>query len=167
MKSWSHLRGVWICCFPSPITQNSLVPQLSSLFGCVFSFCFHYSILWFLSNKLWKLKTHFGCFQVIMAFFVILLNHHKPITHRHHKHHSITGPLTLKSFIVSNHHGFQLSSSSCRGPCSLTFDFPLSSSKLHPIFETLFLFYLLSIYLLNFLFFLWAESSFLCNFLWI
>ena len=102
-----------------------------------------------------------------MAFFVILLNHHKPITHRHHKHHSITGPLTLKSFIVSNHHGFQLSSSSCRGPCSLTFDFPLSSSKLHPIFETLFLFYLLSIYLLNFLFFLWAESSFLCNFLWI
>ena len=26
-------------------------------------FCFHHSILWFLSYELWKLKTHFDCFQ--------------------------------------------------------------------------------------------------------
>ena len=29
----------------------------------IFSFCFHYSILWFLSDELWKLITHFNCFQ--------------------------------------------------------------------------------------------------------
>ena len=42
-----------------------------------------------------------------------------------------------------------------------------SNFKVHPLFETLFLFYFLSIYLLNFIFFLWAKSSFLCNCLWI
>ena len=29
----------------------------------IFSFYFHYSILWFLSDELWKLITHFNCFQ--------------------------------------------------------------------------------------------------------
>ena len=41
------------------------------------------------------------------------------------------------------------------------------SFKLHPLFETLFLSFFFSIYLLNFLFFLWAGSSFLCNCLWV
>ena len=36
-----------------------------SLFGFIFKSCFYYSIFWFLSDKLWKLKTHFKCFQVI------------------------------------------------------------------------------------------------------
>ena len=36
-----------------------------SLFGFIFKFCFHHSIFWFLSDELWKLKTHFRCFQVI------------------------------------------------------------------------------------------------------
>ena len=39
--------------------------RVSSLFGFVFKFCFHHSILWFLSDKLWNLKTHFRCFKVI------------------------------------------------------------------------------------------------------
>ena len=40
-------------------------PMERSLFGFVFKFCFYHSIFWFLSDKLWKLKTHFKCFQVI------------------------------------------------------------------------------------------------------
>ena len=40
-------------------------PMEKSLFGFVFKFCFHHLIFWFLSDKLWKLKTHFRCFQVI------------------------------------------------------------------------------------------------------
>ena len=59
------LRGCLDFQFPSPITQNMWVPWLNGLFGDVFSFCFYHSILWFLSNELWKLKTHFRCFQVI------------------------------------------------------------------------------------------------------
>ena len=39
------------------------VPWLNGLFGDVFSFCFHHSIFWFFSDELWKLKTHFRCFQ--------------------------------------------------------------------------------------------------------
>ena len=69
VEQWRLYGAVWICCFPSlitlfpsPITQNWWVPWL---FGFVFSFCFHHSILWFLSDELWKLKTHFRCFQVI------------------------------------------------------------------------------------------------------
>ena len=52
-----------ISLFPLPITQNKWDPPQESLFGCVSSFCFHHSILWFLSDELWKLKTHFSCFQ--------------------------------------------------------------------------------------------------------
>ena len=51
--------------FPSPITQKWWDPQRESLFGFVFKFCFHHSILWFFSDELWKLKTHFRCFQVM------------------------------------------------------------------------------------------------------
>ena len=40
----------------------SLMKKKKTLLGFVFSFCFYYSILWFLSNKLWKLKTYFRCF---------------------------------------------------------------------------------------------------------
>ena len=49
------------------ITHNSKIvgPQRESLFGFVFKFCFHHSILWFFSDELWKLKTHFRCFQVM------------------------------------------------------------------------------------------------------
>ena len=54
-----------ITLFLSPITQNMWVPWLNGLFGGVFSFYFHHSILWFLSDELWKLKTHFRCFQVM------------------------------------------------------------------------------------------------------
>ena len=50
-----------ITLFPSPITQTWRDSWLKSLFG----FCFHHSILWFFSDELWKLKTHFRCFQVI------------------------------------------------------------------------------------------------------
>ena len=35
----------------------------------VFSYCFHYSIIWFLSDELWKLKTHFRCFQFHDSIF--------------------------------------------------------------------------------------------------
>ena len=75
--SWSQFRirdlgAVWICkfsslitLFSSLITQNWWVPWRGSLFGCVFKFCFHYSILWFFSNKLAKLKTTFGYFWVM------------------------------------------------------------------------------------------------------
>ena len=72
----SFLGVVRICSFSSlitlfslPITQKWWVPRLSSLFGCAFSFYFHHSILWFLSDELWKLKTHFKCFQVIKTEF--------------------------------------------------------------------------------------------------
>ena len=41
------------------------VPRRGSLFGCVFKFCFHHSILWFLSDELAKLKTTFGCFWIM------------------------------------------------------------------------------------------------------
>ena len=40
----------------------SLMKKKKTLLRFVFSFCFYYSILWFLSNKLWKLKTYFRCF---------------------------------------------------------------------------------------------------------
>ena len=54
-----------ITLFPSLITQNWWVSRLSSLFGCVFNFRFYHSIFWFLSDELWKIKTHFKCFQVM------------------------------------------------------------------------------------------------------
>ena len=64
-----------ITLFPSPITQNMWVPRLRNLFGIVFSFCFHHLILWFLSDKLWKLKTHFRCFQFPkLSFHGIFVN---------------------------------------------------------------------------------------------
>ena len=40
-------------------------PMEKSLFGFVFKFCFHHLILLFFSDELWKLKTHFRCFQVM------------------------------------------------------------------------------------------------------
>ena len=40
----------------------SPMKKKKTLLGFVFSFCFYHSILWFLSNKLWKLKTYFRCF---------------------------------------------------------------------------------------------------------
>ena len=49
----------------SLITQNWCAPWLFGLFGFVFSFCFHHSILWFLSDELWKLKTTFRCIWVM------------------------------------------------------------------------------------------------------
>ena len=54
-----------ITLFPSLITQNWWVSRLSSLFGCVFNFRFYHSIFWFLSDELWKIKTHFKYFQVM------------------------------------------------------------------------------------------------------
>ena len=72
----NYLGAIWICCFPSPITlfsspitQNWWIPWLKGLFEFVFSFCFYHSIFWFLSDELWKLKTHFRCFQVIKTGF--------------------------------------------------------------------------------------------------
>ena len=66
----AHLWAVWICCFSSliilflsPITQNWWIPRLFGLFGFIFSFCFHHTIFWYLSDKLWKLKTHFKVFS--------------------------------------------------------------------------------------------------------
>ena len=41
------------------------VPWQKGVFGFVFNFCFYHSILWFLSDELAKLKTTFGCFQVM------------------------------------------------------------------------------------------------------
>ena len=71
------LRGYLIFVFSSPITQNMWVPWLNGLFGNVFSFCFHHSIFWFLSDELWKLKTHFKCFQVIETkVWCIFVNTH-------------------------------------------------------------------------------------------
>ena len=55
----SNIRGCLDLLFPSLITQNMWVPRLRSLFG----FCFHHSILLFLSDELWKFKIHFRCFQ--------------------------------------------------------------------------------------------------------
>ena len=53
--------------FPSLITQNwgSHKKKKKTLFGFVSSFCFHHSILWFLSDELAKLKTTFECFWVM------------------------------------------------------------------------------------------------------
>ena len=51
--------------FPSPITQKWWDPRRESLFRFVFKFRFHHLILWFFSDELWKLKTHFRCFQVM------------------------------------------------------------------------------------------------------
>ena len=39
------------------------------LFGWVLDHCFYHSILWFLSDELWKLKTHFRCFQFLKLSF--------------------------------------------------------------------------------------------------
>ena len=66
------LRAIWISCFLSfiilflsPVSQNWWVPQQKGVLGFVLNFCFHHSILWFLSYKLTKLKTTFGYFQVM------------------------------------------------------------------------------------------------------
>ena len=59
------LRGYLDFQFLSRITQNWWIPRLSNVFGFVFNIFFHHSIFWFLSNELWKLKTHFRCFQVM------------------------------------------------------------------------------------------------------
>ena len=66
------VRAVWILVFLSliilflsPITQKWWNLGRERLFGFVFKFCFHYSILWFFSNELAKLKTSFGCFWVM------------------------------------------------------------------------------------------------------
>ena len=71
LKSYKYIKvdlgrigTVWICCFSSynfvSITHNSkLVGPMAEGFVWI---CFHYSIIWFLSDKLWKLKTHFRCF---------------------------------------------------------------------------------------------------------
>ena len=76
-RSSSRLNGCLDFQFPSPITQNMWVPWLNGLFGDVFSFCFYHSILWFLSDKLWKLKTHFKCFQVMkQSYDDIFVNTH-------------------------------------------------------------------------------------------
>ena len=48
--------------FPHNSKYVSLMKKKKTLLRFVFSFCFYYSILWFLSNKLWKLKTYFRCF---------------------------------------------------------------------------------------------------------
>ena len=79
---------------PSPITQKLWDPRRETLFGCVFKFCFHHSILWFLSDKLWKLKTHFRCFQVIETE---LWWHFCKYTH-------IEGPTVLSSHFPSLSH---------------------------------------------------------------
>ena len=61
--------------------------------------------------------------SIIHRHMSITCHLYRPITHCHHEHHSIIGPPTAKgSFTVSNHCGFQLSSSAHRGPC---FGFPL------------------------------------------
>ena len=73
-----------ITLFPSLITQNWWVPRLSNMFGCVSSFCFHHSILWFLSDGLWKLKIHFKCFQAIKTQFPW---HFRNKTHMHGTHY--------------------------------------------------------------------------------
>ena len=66
------VRAVWILVFLSLIILFlSLITQKwwnlgrERLFGFVFKFCFHYSILWFFSNELAKLKTSFWCFWVM------------------------------------------------------------------------------------------------------
>ena len=53
---WYHL----IFCFHHP---NRVGLTDEHLFGWVLDHCFHHSIIWFLSNELWKLKTLFKCFQ--------------------------------------------------------------------------------------------------------
>ena len=45
------------------ITHNSKIVGLTE--RKLIWICFHHSILWFLSDELWKLKTHFRCFQVM------------------------------------------------------------------------------------------------------
>ena len=67
------------------------VPWLNDFFGDVFSFCFYHSIIWFLSDELWKLKTHFRCFQVMKTE---LWWHFCKYTH-------IEGP-TIRPFALSN-----------------------------------------------------------------
>ena len=58
-------EAVWILVFPSLITQKWWDLCRERLFELVFKFCFHHSILWFLSNKLAKLKTSFESFWVM------------------------------------------------------------------------------------------------------
>ena len=56
ITTWQELRGCLVFVFPSLITQKWWDPWRESLFGFVFKFCFYYSILWFLSDEIWKLK---------------------------------------------------------------------------------------------------------------
>ena len=59
---WYHS----IFCFHHP---NRVGPTDEHLFGWVLDHCFHNSILWFLSDELWKLKTHFRFFQFPNSVF--------------------------------------------------------------------------------------------------
>ena len=54
-----------ITLFSSFIIQKWWDPCRERLFGFVFKFCFHHSILWFLNNALAKLKISFWCFWVM------------------------------------------------------------------------------------------------------
>ena len=43
--------------------SNHVGPTEEHLFGWVLDYYFHHSILWFLSDELWKLKTYLGVFS--------------------------------------------------------------------------------------------------------
>ena len=98
ITTWQGLRSclvfvfsLLITLFPSLITQKWWDLWRESLFGFVFKFCFHHLILLFLSDELWKLKTHFRFFQVIETK---LWWHFCKYTH-------IEGP-TVRPFTLSN-----------------------------------------------------------------
>lgn len=59
------LRGCLV--FGVSITHHSECwdPWREACLDLFSKFFFHHSILWFLSDELWKLKTHFRCFQVM------------------------------------------------------------------------------------------------------